>query len=388
MTEVHATKIIYLLFGKCYCFLTIIACLYACPSVAQDKPELEIGGALRFNYNLSSWKDGQKKRGGDFGYDLFRINVKSAFKGIFLDAEYRLYSKEFGGGMLKQGWLGYNFSDKNQIQVGLTQVPFGIQQYNSNNWFFSLPYYVGLEDDHDMGIKYVHAGEKIEYQFAFFKNAEELGFGNNAEISPSRYSYDIAGRNKEVNQLNGKFLYKFGKDSSSRVGVSLQYGGLYNLDTEEIGNHSAFSIHYEWTKGLWNMKVQVVKASHNPKNTSGESRDVVLMAAYGAPYEVAADFTIYTLDISRNVPVKWGPVSNLRFYNDFGFMDKKVSGFTDSFMNVTGVLVTAGSVYTYIDYAAGYNHSWLGGNYINDFAIGNPDAQWEARFNINLGYYF
>jgi hypothetical protein len=27
---------------------------------AQDKPELEIGGAVRFNYNLSSWKEGQK----------------------------------------------------------------------------------------------------------------------------------------------------------------------------------------------------------------------------------------------------------------------------------------------------------------------------------------
>jgi hypothetical protein len=26
---------------------------------AQDKPELEIGGAV-FNYNLSSWKEGQK----------------------------------------------------------------------------------------------------------------------------------------------------------------------------------------------------------------------------------------------------------------------------------------------------------------------------------------
>jgi hypothetical protein len=24
------------------------------------KPELEIGGAVRFNYNLSSWKEGQK----------------------------------------------------------------------------------------------------------------------------------------------------------------------------------------------------------------------------------------------------------------------------------------------------------------------------------------
>ncbi|PZX55929.1 hypothetical protein LV84_02291 [Algoriphagus ratkowskyi] len=377
-----------LLFAKRFFFLIVMALLQVYPSVAQEKPELKIGGALRFNYNLSSWKDGQKKRGGDFGYDLFRINTKASYKGIFLDAEYRLYSSEFGGGMLKQGWIGYNFNDQNQIQVGLTQVPFGIQQYNSNNWFFNLPYYVGLEDDLDMGVKYVHTGEKIEYHLAFFKNAEELKFGDNTEISPSRYSYDIAGRNKEANQINGKFVYKFGKEYLSRVGISLQYGGLYNLDTEEMGNHSALSIHYELTKGLWDVKVQFISAAHNPENAAGESREIVSMAAYGAPYQVASDFTIYTLNVARNVPVEWGPVSSLKFYNDFAFMGKNVSGFTDSFMNVTGVLVAAGNVYTYIDYAAGYNHSWLGGNFVDDFAKGNPNATWEARFNVNLGYYF
>jgi hypothetical protein len=38
--------------------------------------------------------------------------------------------------MLKQGWLAYDFDSK--IQVGLTQVPFGITTYNSHNWFLVL----------------------------------------------------------------------------------------------------------------------------------------------------------------------------------------------------------------------------------------------------------
>lgn len=127
---------------------------------------------------------------------------------------------------------------------------------------------------------------------------------------------------------------------------------------------------------------------HDPENAENTSSKIVTMAAYGAPYEVAADFNLYTFNISREVPVSWGPVSNLKFYNDFGYMQKKESSFEDSFMNVTGVLVTAGNIYTYIDYAAGYNHSWLGGNFVDDFSVGNPDAKWEARFNINIGYYF
>jgi hypothetical protein len=382
------TKIIMRLqFSKTWAF-SIVAFLFLFSVKAQDKPEIKIGGALRFNYNLSSWKDGQKKRGGDFGYDMFRVNAKGAYKGIQLNAEYRYYSEGFGGGMLKQGWLGYNFNEHDQIQVGLTQVPFGIQQYNSHNWFFNLTYYVGLEDDHDMGIKYMHTSNRFEYQLAFFKNAEELGFGNNSEVSPNRYSYDVAGRNKEINQFNGKFVYKFGKKSASRLGVSLQYGGLYNLDTKEVGNHSAVAAHYELNKGKWNVKAQFITAAHNPENADSEDRNVVTMAAYGAPYQVAADFNMYSLGISRNVPVKLGPVSNLQFYNDFAYMEKKAAGFTDSYMNVTGVLVSAGNVYTYFDYAAGYNHSWLGGNFVDDFAKGNPNAVWEARFNINIGYYF
>lgn len=369
-------------------YILLLAVCFTLPASSQDTPELELGGALRFNYNLSSWKDGQKKRGGDFGYDMFRVNAKAAYKGIFLDAEYRLYSEGFGGGFLKQGWLGYKFNELDQIHIGLTQVPFGIQQYNSHNWFFNLTYYVGMEDDHDMGVKYMHTGEKFEYQLAFFKNAEELRFGNNTETSPNRYSYDITGRNKEINQFNGKFIYKFGDETAQRLGFSAEYGKLYNLDTEELGDHSALAVHYELNKGKWNAKAQFITASNNPENAEGEPRDVVIMAAYGAPYQVAAHYNMYSLAISRNVPVEWGPISNLQFYNDFGYMQKKTQGFEDSYMNVSGILVSAGNVYTYIDYAAGYNHSWLGGNFVDDFSSGNLDAKWEARFNINIGYYF
>lgn len=353
---------------------------------SQEKPKLTLGGALRFNYNLSSWKEGQKKRGGDFGYDMFRINANASYKKINLNAEYRLYSDAFGGGMLKQGWVGYQFNEKDEIQIGLTQVPFGIQRYNSHNWFFNLTYYVGLEDDHDMGVKFIHKGKRWEYHLAFLKNAEELNFGNNSPISPSRYSYDIAGVQKEINQFNGKIRYHFGDSIQQKAGASLQYGGIYNTETQEIGNHHALAIHYELLYKNWLLKAQATTAKHNPK--SNPSNNSISMAAYGGSYEVANDFNIYSLAIAKDIPIELGPISNIRLYNDFAFMDKHEKSFTNSYMNVFGLMLTAGQVYTYIDYAAGYNHSWLGGNYVNDFAQGNPDAKWEARFNINIGYYF
>jgi hypothetical protein len=367
---------------------------------AQDTPQVEIGGALRFNYNLSSWKEGQKKRGGDFGFDVFRINTKAKYKGIKLNAEYRLYSQGFGGGMLKQGWLAYDFDTKNEIQVGLTQVPFGITTYNSHNWFFSINYYIGLEDDHDMGVKFTHIDKNWDYSLAFFKNAEELTFGSNSDISNSRYSYDVASidlnndgilnlRNKEVNQANGKLSYKIGNDSiNHKIGGSLLFGGLYNLDTQKTGSHYAAALHYELKYKRFGVKAQVTTYKKSPKGPNGESKEIIAMSAYGGAYLVAAAGNTYTLGVQYTLPVKWGPVSSLQFYNDYGYLEKLNSDFRDTAMNVTGVLVSAGSVYTYFDIAAGKDQPWLGPNWTNGLGSGAADAKWEVRFNMNVGYYF
>ena len=362
---------------------------------AQEKPTVDIGGALRFNYNYSSWKDAQKTRGGDLGFDVFRLNAKAKYKGLKLNAEYRFYSDSYGGGMLKQGWIAYDFNENDELQFGLTQVPFGITKYNSNSFFFSLNYYVGLEDDHDMGLKYTHQGEKWDYSLAFFKNAEDFG---GSDVSGSRYSYDVGSiqdgdnlilRNKEVNQLNGDLSYKINNENAKhRIGVSAQYGGLYNIDTEETGNHYALAAYYELKAGKFGVKAQFANYKYSPENPDGERDDVVAMTAYGAPYLVAAEASIYTLGLSYSIPLEWGPVSSVVIYNDFGYMDKAESNFESSMMNVTGAMFTAGNIYTYVDMAAGKNQPWLGSQWTGALAEGTPDADWAMRFNINVGYYF
>lgn len=366
---------------------------------AQDKPEVTVGGALRYNYNYSSWKEGQKDRGGDFGYDVFRINAKASYKDIKLNAEYRFYSSYFGGAMLKQGWLGYDLNKKNNLQLGLTQVPFGITSYNSHSWFFSMNYYVGLEDDHDMGLKLTHSDDTFDYAIAFFKNAEELKFGATTDLDNSRYAYDVSSitdtdgnlilRNKEVNQLNGKIVYKTGNDHTKhRIGMSVEYGGLYNLDTQETGDRYAISGHYQLKSGNFDVMAAYVYYQNNPENPEGQPDDLIAMSAYGAPYLVAAEATTYTLGIAYSIPVEWGPISSLQFYNDFGMLDKANEDYADSFMNDLGVLITAGSVYTYVDYAMGKNQPWLGSVWTDALGAGTPNEDWEARFNINIGYYF
>ncbi len=372
----------------------------------EDKPTLKIGGALRFNYNLSSWKNEQVKRGGDFGFDTFIINAKAKYKDIKLIAEYRLYAKEFGGGFLKKGWLEYDFNPKHNLQVGLTQVPFGIGTYNSHSYFFSMNYYIGLEDDYDMGIKYSYQNKNWKASLAFFKNAEEMNFGNNSDISSSRYSYDIASldvngdgkldyRAKEQNQLNARLIYKLQTNGAKhKFGVSAQFGGVKNLMTKENGQQQAFAGHYELDLGNFNAKLQATYyqyKTYDPDNHTilGRSNtDFVAMAAFGAPYLVAWEGATYTAGLAYTIPIKSKIVSSIQLYNDFSVLDKSDENFSNSYMNILGAAITAGNIFMYVDCAMGKNQPWLGGNWTNSLGIGDPNAKWETRFNINLGYYF
>jgi hypothetical protein len=73
---------------------------------------------------------------------------------------------------------------------------------------------------------------------------------------------------------------------------------------------------------------------------------------------------------------------------DYTYVDKSNENFYDTQHLIPGFLVTAGNLYTYVDYAMGKNQPWLTDNFGTGLGTGVKDPQWNTRFNINLGYYF
>lgn len=346
-----------------------------------------------------------------FTMDTWRINVLYDNPGgIGLNFEYLFYPT-FGTHFIKQGWLEYNFTESTQGQLGVTQVPFGNIQYNSHNWWFSLPYYVGLEDDHDMGLKITHHSDNFQWDFAYFFQAEPEGppaaFGSGG---PGRYSYDIIPGQEasltERNQFNIRGAYKLGE---SEIGGSVQYGQLYNSVRDEFDSQYALALHADINAGDFNILPQILYYGVSAKNDFGEEISTVVMGAYAIPYEVSTEAWIATLGISYSHDVDWGPVTNLNFYNDFSYMKNTIGSgstttasgsvlnlddnFQPTIQNITGVLVTAGPVYTYFDIAQGVNHPWLTDSFgmgvgpgFEDLEMG--ETEFNVRFNINIGFYF
>lgn len=354
--------------------------------IANDRPKVTLGGALRFNYNYSNWKEESKNKGGDFGFDVFRLNVNATYGNLYLDADYRMYPKSSGGNFLKHGWVGYKFNKQNELQLGLTQVPFGIQPYTANNFFFNMNYYLGLEDDADMGVKYLYSNNHWDLAFAFFKNADVTDFGSSHSLS--RYGYDIVARNKENNQGNIQVAYNWGGPAQQQIGLSGLLGGIYNLDTKKNGTRAALAAHYTLAFMNWKLGLQYTTYTMSPKNKEDDPKDVISMGAYGGEYWIANRAETYTATLAYIIPYSKGLLDQIQVYNDFSMMHKKIRGFRDSYQNITGCMITTGPLVTYIEYALGKNHALFGNEWSNSFASGDPENKWNGRFNINIGYYF
>jgi hypothetical protein len=362
--------------------------------------EIDVGGAVRFQYVLEDYNDRSKDNNGTFEMDTVRLNFDGTVGDVILSAEWRWYQYM---NVIHHAWVGYDFSDSLQGQVGVNQVPFGVTPYNSHSFFFSSNYYLGLEDDYDFGAKLIYDEGPLNVQGAFYWNDElggadsYLGFdaGDFPNFLNDRYSYDIVGVRDpgegtfatpsnfafDSNIFNGRIAYTFGHgtDHSTEIGFSGQYGDVKDAGANGIGSQSAVAAHLVGNYGPWNIQLQATEYEYDMDNGSGR----MAVGAYDFFDTIAAEATSYTGNVAYSLPVNWGPVSNLTFYNDYSLVTDKSGGLEDTWMNVSGVAVTAGGLYTYIDLILAENQPFIGGSMDSATKPGT-----NTRFNINFGYYF
>ena len=349
-----------------------------------ESVDVKIGGCLRFNYRYNSWSIDSKKQFGSLLYDVFRLNLDASYHNLQFHTEYRFYSKSNGGPMLKNGWIGYNFSSKSNVKFGHIPVPFGILPYQSNSYFFNLNYYLGLEDDDDFGLSYHYSGDKWHLSTAFFKNADIFN-SESAVVSDERYSYDIAGKSKEINTFALRGAYKNGEKLKYEIGLSTIVGGIYNIDTKNKDVRYAGAIHAVLSWNYFDFKTQFTYFD----NSCEESENIgyITMTAFNAPYQVFDKGQTYSFCLSYMIPFNHKIFDNIKFYNDYSLLKKSRNGFNSSQMNVLGCSISMGHVFVYVDAVCAKNQAWFGSDWNNSFAKGG-DNKLHTAFNVNVGYYF
>ena len=341
------------------------------------EPSIKIGGAVRFQYSHEDYNEENRDRVGDLDFDVFRLDVNGSIGDVTVSAQYRWYQYM---DVIHHAYVGYQFDQEWQGQLGITQVPFGVLDYNSNSFFFSSGYYVGLEDDFDAGISFIRKSDNHDLRLAFFKNDEQGGIDGYVGDRTDRYSYDVIGITDgeamaESNTFNVRYAYNI---NNTEIGISLQHGDLAG-EIDSLGSHSAYAVHLK--SQIDNIGIMFQFSDYEYDLDDGS--DTVSVGAYSFSDNIPAEAKLYNLNLSYSLDLDMGPVTNLKFYNDFNLMTDKSGDYdNDTVMNVVGVAVSAGGIYSYIDLITAKNQPFIGGSMAND----NDD--WNTRFNINVGYYF
>lgn len=391
--------------------LLVTLLIFSFTAFSEDSKQdwFKIGGAMRYNILATNYENGWSKLNPQATWDTWRLNVDGSMSGVDLSFEYRFYPTS-DTHFIHHGYLGYAFSDKVYMKVGVSQVPFGLPGFASHSWWFQIPYYLGLEDDYDMGVKFdIEATDKLNLTLAYFRQPEPAGPGFDALAG--RYSYDIVpgqgafvdsngdivmtdATNQELNQINARLVWHF--DENWHVGLSAQAGGIYNTSLDETDLSTAIAAHLEGNFGRFNLKTEVIRYDYSAKSNNGDMLDVVQMGGYGYHYGggdgytggVASKANVYVAGLAYTFPVNWGPITSIQTYLDYSMVDKDVEIFHDTHFLIPGMLITAGPLYTYLDYALGKNQPWLTDSFGKGLGSGVGNQEWNSRFNINLGYYF
>ena len=392
---------------------------------------LTIGGAVRVNYYGGDYSSGglaeDMNRGdaGTFSLDTFRINADYASGSWIGKFEYRFYpgysgSNADGYSFLHTGWLGYDLANGDQVQVGVSRVPFGPGAYGiSQSWFFDQHYYVGLSDDMDLGVKYLGQRGDWSFDVAYYYSDEGAYFGENFSTDSVRYSYDVVDETgdgyQERNQFNARAIYAadWGNGLTADIGGSAQFGLLESQGDQDDGEHYALSLHpiFKWSN--WTLATQLTYYKYvidgyidtTDDGVENPTDSLIQFGAYDFPTYAATEAWIAGVSLSYYYEVD--AVDWLDYvipYVEYSSIMKTESGFNDSELFILGAAWARGGWYIYTEVAASNGNDFVGDDVgygdptsgaTNDDGVfqsnrlgANPTDEWETRFNINLGYYF
>ena len=181
----------------------------------------------------------------------------------------------------------------------------------------------------------------------------------------------------EYNTLVGRYTYQLEHQfGTTHVGFSALDGGLHD-GVSRIGDHTAWALHASTHIGQWRVHLQHTQYQYHIDNVAQ-----IVVGANSMYDTIASEATSTNLAVSYDLSVDIGPISQLSFYNDFGTVYNKSDDTANTWMNITGMSISAGALFTYVDLVHAKNQPFVGGS-----IAGNSD-DFERRLNINVGYYF
>lgn len=349
-------------------------------ALAADPPAgesgFDLGGAVRLNY---AWKDYDPDD--KFDLELVRADLQCDRGRFICSAQYRWYE---GFSAVHHAWVGVEATDTQRVRAGVLQAPFGLLPYASHSFWFGSGYYLGIEDDYDLGVAWTNEHDDWRADVAVFAS-DEYGTGR----EDGRYSFDVATTAelpfRERERIVGRLERRIEHGGwNTRLGGSLSFGEVERRPDGARFDHHAAALHVESRRGPLELEAQWARYDYGVPADDGRGERIAL-TAFLFPFEIAAEADVITANAAWTFE-EAGWFDSITCYNDYSTTRARGAGLADSVQNVTGCSFARGVMYTYVDWIAGRNMWFAGGPGIGIDA-GESD-RWHSRLNINVGFYF
>jgi len=344
------------------------------PPPPEDTPaSFEFGGAARFNYGWLDYAPTSRLQ-----LELLRVDLKGEAGPAFFSVQYRWYD---GFSAIHHAWAGWKFDAASDLRVGVAQVPFGLLPTASHSFWFGSGYYLGLEDDYDLGAVWQRHVGAHQWHVGLFAG-DEYRSGRRYD----RYSFDVATTDALPYREHGRLNLRYAHTGQWRggelqLGASVFFGQVQRRDTGRDDGHQGAALHAQWSRDGLSWQAQWARYRYRIPG------DRIALSAFQAPFEIAREADVPTLNLSYALP-RTGWLETITCYNDLSatLPVGGAPGLRDSVQNVTGCSFGKGPMLVYIDWIAGKNMWFAGGDGIGLAAPDNPG--WHSRLNLNIGFYF
>jgi hypothetical protein len=374
--------------------------VFSAPTVAVEVSDhWDINGAVRLRV------DHDDTRGiHEFGVDTVMLGAKYNSDTWIGAARYRFYGKDypfqytrrFGEvNFAEYAWVGYRIDPKRHVEVGLNQVPFGVQSLFGDTFYESLGNPSALEDLFEVGGKYVQQLDGWNLQTGYYARPAWSGQGTSRGstysivITPADPWVAGGTRNVERNMFAGRVARDLDVGGwNGEAGVSLLTSTLHNLDTRRDGRRLVYGLHYAGNSGPWGAKLQYARQLMTPQNPDGSQ--VVTVGGYDGTFNLASRGNLYSINGSYDVPGSYlgGWVKDIKLYSNYSLYQKSNPQFRNTQRWITGASFSLKFLSIYVEWLEGRNDPYLGGSdYAQSLAAGGID-RWRGQLYMNIGYYF
>lgn len=378
------------------CVLAVAASLstpvFAGLSIGDEKTntgELSVSGFVRAKYQDKSWTDNDHK----LTFDAARINVDYKSPKLFGHVEYRCYQfdKLCDFSTLVDAYAGYNINDKHLVQAGIQAVPFGPGRYWESNYYGGVITQIGLEDVHNLGIKYqgkFDTGTKLE--LGYFPG-DGGSYSGPYSDDASRYTTNfVKPENSSLTHLDetDMLIARVQQDISglpeglaSNVGASYWSSDIDNKTLGTTGDRQAWALFGNLRYN--NLGVTATLGKNDVENADPVTPQASLMGSFDDNFMVANEGMFYTVDLAysfKNV----GKFSEIEPHFMYSQYAKSEDGFKDSTRHILGVTAYYNKLMFVADYIMGKNDFLIGGP-SSSYAQGGDDDTHEL---LNLQFYY